>query len=326
MNLGSPSSTATKDVRSYLQEFLMDEFVIDYPVVFRWLLVNGIIAPFRAPKSAAAYKTVWTKDGSPLIVETEKLKEAIQLETRFPVYTMMRYGQPSPQKVFDEITMHHPSVEEVIIVPLYPHWTMSSYETAVVYARKVFEKNNYAFQLKFIPPFYKEHLYLNALAASIKPHLNNKEYDAIMFSYHGVPQRHMVKDEARRASNKASKDFPYPNINYQEQCIVTTQEVAKLLNIPSDKAITTFQSRLTSAGAQWILPYTAPTLEELPSKGVKKLLVVCPAFINDCLETLEEIAVEGKHIFEEAGGESFTYIPCINQHPDFVQAILKWTI
>ncbi len=324
MNLGSPDSTKVSDVAKYLSEFLMDEYVIDFPYIFRYLLVNGIITKVRAPKSAAAYKKVWTAEGSPLIVGTNQLKDAIKELTPYPVFAMMRYGNPSPQQVFDDITIKHPSVEEVIVLPLYPHWTMSSYETAVVYARKVFNKNNYGFKLRFISPFYNHPKYIQSLADSIRPHIENKDFDLILFSYHGIPERHIRKDAKRRGTSKASKDFVYPNIEYRDQCFETTRLTTAALGLAPDKTQTSFQSRLTSAGAEWIKPYTAPLLESLPKQQIKKIMVVCPAFINDCLETLEEIAMEGKEEFLDAGGESFEYIPCINNHPSFVKTVISW--
>lgn len=320
MNLGSPNSTEVKDVRNYLSEFLMDEYVIDYPFVPRYLLVNGIIKQFRAPKSAAAYKKVWLPEGSPLVVLTNKLRDAVQAKVPFPVFTMMRYGLPKPQEVFSKIQIQYPNIEEVVIIPLYPHWTMSSYETAVAYCRKIYDANNYLFKIKFVEPFFNHPKYIEALAASIQPYLNT-EYDKILFSYHGIPVRHLRKDAERRAK-KVSNDFTYPLINYQEQCIATTEATANKLGLDKTKYITTFQSRLSSAGKQWIQPFTAPTLEELPKNNCTKILIVCPAFINDCLETLEEIAMEGKDSFIENGGTSFTYIPCLNDDANFVDFII----
>lgn len=323
MNLGSPDSTAVPDVRKYLQEFLMDEFVIDYPYVFRYLLVNGIISRFRAPKSAEAYKKVWMKEGSPLIVLTNKLRDAVQEAVNYPVFSMMRYGSGSPQEVFDKIQTQYPSVEEVIVLPLYPHWTMSSFETAVVYSRRTYEANNYIFKLRFLNPFYNHPEYISALAESIKPHLAN-DFDKLLFSYHGLPERHMIKDDAKRVHPNRTKDFDFPEINYQKQCFETSRLVAEYLGLPESKYTTSFQSRLTAAGKEWIKPYTAPLIDALPAQGVKKLLVVCPAFINDCLETLEEIAMEAKHDFMENGGETFTYIPCLNDDKNLVDTIVKW--
>src|SRR5688572_17897097 len=186
MNLGSPDSTEVKDVKRYLDEFLMDGRVIDKPWLFRFLLVKGIITPFRAAKSAEAYKTIWTKEGSPLVVLTKQLQQALQNQTREFIEIAMRYGSLTPAKAFDALLKKEPGLEEVIAVPLYPHYAMSSYETAVEHAKQVHQKNKYPFALKFIKPFYNDPFYINALAENIKPYLN-QHHDHILFSYHGIP-------------------------------------------------------------------------------------------------------------------------------------------
>ncbi len=324
MNLGSPDSTSVADVRRYLNEFLMDKHVLDFPALFRFLLVKGVITPFRAPKSAEAYRRIWRKDGSPLIILTQQLGNAVQQKVKYPVTIAMRYGNPSPKAAFDELIKKHPGIKEVTVFPLYPHYTMSSYETAVAYSKNIHRKNKYPFSLKFVSPFYQRPEYLSALAERIRPFLAD-EYDKILFSYHGLPERHMRKDDVsiEKAKELRNGDFVMPPVNYQKQCFETSKAIAALLNIPEEKYETSFQSRLKQAGNEWIKPYTALRLEELPQEGVKKLLVVCPAFINDCLETLEEIEMEGRHSFLESGGESFTYIPCLNDHPDWVDALIK---
>lgn len=326
MNLGSPDSTEVKDVKRYLDEFLMDERVIDKPWLFRALLVKGIIVPFRAPKSAEAYKSIWTKEGSPLIILSKKLSDALNSEIDEPVTIAMRYGNPSPKAAFDELLRNDPDLEEVIAVPMYPHYAMSSYETAVEYAKEQHKKGGYKFKLTTIKPYYNNEEYLAALCDSIQPYLQN-EYDQILFSYHGVPERHIYKgDITGKHCLKVDNCCEIPSAAheycYRHQCLVTTKLVAERLSIPKDKWSMSFQSRL--GRDPWLQPYTAQRFEELPKEGVKKLLVVCPAFVSDCLETLEEIAEEGKEIFMHAGGESFEMIPCLNVHPLWVGAIAKW--
>jgi ferrochelatase len=325
MNLGSPDSPEVSDVRRYLNEFLMDKRVLDFPALPRFLLVRGIITPFRAPNSAKAYKKVWRPDGSPLVVLTKQLRDALQQKTDYPVRVAMRYGNPSPRQAFDELAGSNPALEEVLVFPLYPHYTMSSYETAVEYARQTHKRYNYPFKLRFISPFYNHPEYIRALAKSISPYLQ-KDYDKILFSYHGLPERHMRKDDLKieQAQRTPLTGYTLPAVNYQKQCHETTRLVMETLNIPPAKVETSFQSRLKQAGNEWIKPYTALRLEELPAEGIKKLLVVCPAFINDCLETLEEIAMEGKHAFEQAGGEQLTYIPCLNAQEEWVNTMAGW--
>lgn len=194
MNLGSPDSTSVKDVRKYLKEFLMDERVIDIPYLARFFLINGIIVPFRAPKSAEAYSTIWTKEGSPLVVLTKQLQQALQAKIDEPVAIAMRYGNPTPKAAFDELQKNNPDLEEVLAIPLYPHYAMSSFETAVESAKEVYNKNKYGFKLTFFPPFYNEPNYITALAENIRPYLQ-KEHDHILFSYHGIPGRHIRKSD-----------------------------------------------------------------------------------------------------------------------------------
>lgn len=326
MNLGSPDSTEVKDLRRYLNEFLMDERVIDYPFLFRLMLVRGIIVPFRAAKSAEAYKKIWTKEGSPLIVLTKELQKSLQQNVSEPVEVAMRYGNPSMAYAYDTLLKKDPDVEEVILVPMYPHYAMSSYETAVAYAKEIHRKRKYSFKITFIKPFYDEPDYINALAESIKPFLQ-QDFDHILFSYHGVPERHIFKGDITgqhclKVENCCAVDSPAHKQCYRHQCLKTTNLVAQKLNLSSEKFSYSFQSRL--GRAEWLKPYTAMRLEEMPKQEIKKLLVVCPAFVSDCLETLEEIAETGKENFLHAGGESFTMIPCLNVHPLWVKTIVTY--
>ena len=326
MNLGSPDSTKVSDVKKYLDEFLMDERVIDKPWLFRALLVKGIIVPFRAPKSAEAYRSIWTEEGSPLLVISRQLRDALQKEIEEPVTIAMRYGNPSPRAAFDELVKNNPDLEEVIAVPLYPHYAMSSYETAVEYAKEEHAKGKYGFRLNFIQPYYNHDAYIAALADSIAPHLEG-DWDHILFSYHGVPERHILKgDVTGRHCLKVENCCAVPSAAhefcYRHQCFATTQLVVEKLNLPVGKWSQSFQSRL--GRDPWLQPYTAARLEALPKEGIKKLVVVCPAFVSDCLETLEEIAVEGKEIFLHAGGTHFEMIPCLNVQPLWVRTLADW--
>ena len=325
MNLGSPDSTEVKDVRRYLNEFLMDERVIDTPFLLRLLLVKGIIVPFRAPKSAEAYRTIWTKEGSPLIVLTKQLQQALQSQVAEPVEIAMRYGNPSPKDAFDTLKRNYPELEEVLLLPLYPHYAMSSFETAAEYAKEIHKKNHYGFKLRVIDPFYDDEQYLHALEESIRPYLE-QDYDHILFSYHGIPERHVKKSDITKSHCLQSADCcqvasPAHAFCYRHQIITTTELVADRLQIPKGKYSFSFQSRL--GRDEWLKPYTALRLEEMPKEGIKKLVIVCPAFVSDCLETLEEIAIEGKESFLHSGGEQFTVIPCLNVQPEWVKAVLS---
>jgi ferrochelatase len=326
MNLGSPDSTEVKDVKRYLDEFLMDERVIDKPWLLRALLVKGIIVPFRAPNSAKAYKSIWTDKGSPLIVISKDQELALQKEIEEPVTIAMRYGNPSPVMAYDLLLQENPELEEILVVPMYPHYAMSSYETAVEYAKEQHKKKPYPFRLTFIKPFYNEENYVEALSESLRPHLD-KEYDQGLFSYHGIPERHIIKcdptgQHCLKVANCCEVPSPAHDFCYRHQCWVTTNLVADKLGIPQEKRGFSFQSRL--GRDPWLQPYTAVRLQELPKEGVKNVVVVCPAFVSDCLETLEEMGEEGREIFLHAGGESFELVPCLNVHPLWINAMAKW--
>lgn len=326
MNLGSPDSTETRDVHKYLMQFLMDGRVIDYPYLFRKILVGGIIVPFRAAKSAEAYKTIWTEEGSPLIVLTRQLQQALQQQVGEPVEIAMRYGSPSMDEGFSRLLERCPDLEEVLAIPLYPHYAMSSYETAVAHAREVHRKNKYSFRLDFVPPYYKEPHYLHALSENIRPYLE-QEYDHLLFSYHGVPGRHIKKSDPTGSHCLLSPDCctiasPAHATCYRHQCFTTTREVVARLGVPAAKYSISFQSRL---GKGWLEPFTDIRLEEMPKEGIKKLLIVCPSFVSDCLETLEEIDIRGRESFLGAGGETYTMIPCLNTHPLWVETLAGWT-
>jgi ferrochelatase len=325
MNLGSPDSTSVKDVRRYLNEFLMDEKVIDIPYLARLLLVKGIIVPFRAPKSAEAYRTIWTNNGSPLIVLTQQLQKELQQLVDEPVEIAMRYGNPTPAVAFEKLMERQPGLEEVIAIPLYPHYAMASYETAVDFAKEIHAKNNYPFKLSFIKPFFDEADYIKAMAENMKPYLN-EEYDHILFSYHGVPARHLVKTDptgchCMKVENCCEVKSEAHAFCYRHQCFVTTKLVTEALNIPKEKFSISFQSRL---GKGWLQPFTDIRLEEMPGEGIKKLVILCPAFVSDCLETLEEIEERGKESFMKAGGSSYKMISCLNTHPQWVEVLTKW--
>lgn len=326
MNLGSPDSTAVKDVKRYLDEFLMDERVIDKPWLLRLLLVKGIITPFRAAKSAEAYKTIWTKEGSPLIVLTEQLQQALQQQVSEPVEIAMRYGSLTPEKAFDALLKREPGLEEVIAVPLYPHYAMSSYETAVEHVKKTHKEKKYPFTLRFIKPFFDEPAYVNALAENIRPYLDQSS-DHILFSYHGIPSRHIHRNDPVALQKCLASDGACApgsagyDTCYKRQVFETTRLVMNQLNVPADRYSISFQSRL---GKGWLEPFTDIRLEQMPNEGIKKLLILCPAFVSDCLETLEEIEERGKEVFMKAGGESYKMIPCLNTHPLWVAALKNW--
>jgi ferrochelatase len=326
MNLGSPDSTKVSDVRKYLNEFLMDERVIDYPYLLRLLLVKGIIAPLRAPKSAEAYRSIWSDQGSPLIQISRQLTEAVQKQLPYPVEMAMRYGNPHPKAAFDRLLQREPGLKEVVLLPLYPHYAMSSYETAAEYAKEIHQKEKYPFSLKIIPPFYEESRYLAAMGSNLSPWLE-KPYDLVLFSFHGIPERHVKKSDITgshclKVNDCCHVSSPAHQFCYRHQCLTTMERVVELLNIPKEKARFSFQSRL--GRDPWLTPFTAELLKQLPSQGIKRLVILCPAFVSDCLETLEEIAEEGKEDFLHAGGEEFRLVPCLNTDPAWVNTVCDY--
>ena len=323
MNLGSPDSTSVGDVRKYLNEFLMDGRVIDQPYLLRALLVKGIITPFRAPKSAEAYHSIWTKDGSPLVYITRQTRDLLQQKIDTPIEVSMRYGAPSMRAAYDSLTAKHPDMEEVVLLPLYPHYAMSSYETAVAHARDVHKNGNYRFALRCVPAFYNDPVFINALADSIKPYLDGKSH--LLFSYHSIPERHIHKSDITgshclKNAGCCSTPSPAHKYCYRHQCYTTTQLVAQRLGLSEGQYSVSFQSKLGRSA--WLTPATTARMQQMPAEGIKDLLVVCPSFVSDCLETLEEVAIREKENFMAAGGQSYTFIPCMNTQEQWINAMV----
>ena len=314
VNLGSPDSTNVEDVRTYLREFLMDAKVFDQPWIIRKMIVELFILPKRPIQSAEAYKKIWTENGSPLIIYSEILQEKVQEQMDIPVGLAMRYKNPSIEFGIQEL--YDKGVRDILVVPLYPQYTMSTTETVADKVLEVQKKKFSDVNVQFIKAFYNHPDYVKVLGDSIKERLP-ENYDKLLFSYHGIPERHDKK------ALRSAKVSGLPIETYRNQCLETSRLVAEYLELPEDKYYTSFQSRL--GRDPWITPYTDETLENFPeNNGVKNLAVCTPAFVADCLETLEEISMEGKEEFLEAGGESFTYIPCLNDRQDWVDVLVKW--
>jgi ferrochelatase len=329
-NLGSPDSTAVPDVRRYLREFLGDERVLDVPAPLRWLLLEAIILPTRPKKTAHAYAKIWTEGGSPLLVTSEQVraKLAAAVGDALPVHAAMRYGNPSIPDTVAAIV--GAGVEEVLLFPQYPHYAMASWETVVVRIYEEFAAQAPGIRVSCVQPFYGAPDYIEMLYAVSAPFLATP-YDHILFSYHGIPERHLRKADSSRAHCLKVADCchtcsPAHATCYRAQCFRTTAELAKRAGLDPAKYSNSFQSRL--AGEPWLQPFTDYELARLPKAGVKRLLVICPSFLADCLETLEEISMAGKETFLEAGGEHFEKILCPNDHPAFIDflanRVQKW--
>lgn len=325
VNLGSPDSTDPKDVKRYLDEFLMDPRVIDVPYLLRSFIVRGIILNTRPKKSAEAYRKIWWEEGSPLIVISEKLQEKIQQKTTIPVALAMRYGSLTLKKGLQELVGQR--VDDVLVIPLYPQFAMATTETINVKVEELQQEFFPQIKITSLPAFYDKPEYIEVLSRSIKESLENVEYDHLLFSYHGVPERHIIKRDITKSHCKLDQSCcftpsPAHEFCYRHQCLKTTELVAKRLSLKPGTYSNSFQSRLGID--PWLKPPTDRTIERLGLEGVEKLAVVTPAFVSDCLETLEEIAMEGKEIFEEAGGKEFTTIPCLNDRDDFAEIITGW--
>ncbi|MGV0965336.1 ferrochelatase [Empedobacter falsenii] len=313
VNLGSPDSTNVEDVRTYLREFLMDKKVLDSPWIIRKTIVELFILPKRPEKSAEAYRKIWTKEGSPLIVYSKILRDMVQKQMDIPVVLAMRYKNPSIEAGLQEL--YDKGVRDILVVPLYPQYTMSSTETVADKVLEIQKKSYKDTKINFLKAFYNHPDYIKVLGDSIKENLP-EEYDKILFTYHGIPERHDNK------ALRAAKISKLPIETYRNQCFETTRLLTEYLQLPEDKYTTSFQSRL--GRDPWIKPYTDYVLEEFPEQGVKNLVVCSPAFVADCLETLEEISMEGQEEFLKAGGEHFTYIPCLNDRQEWVDTLVKW--
>lgn len=316
VNLGSPDSTKTSDVRKYLREFLSDDKVIDIWFV-RNIILHLFILPFRSPKSAKAYRKIWWNEGSPLIVLTERLQKKLQPKTTLPVEIGMRYGNPSIKAGLEKLKQQ--GCEDIFVIPLYPQYAMSTTETVIDKTKEVQEQYFTDLKITFLPPFYNDDEYITALASSIQEELP-KEFDKLLFSYHGIPERHIYKTDKTNTCEIGKCCFRDENPShatcYRHQCYKTTELVREKLGLSKKQVFQSFQSRL--GRDPWLQPYTDGTLEHFPEKDIKKIAIVAPAFVSDCLETLEELAMEGKEEFMEAGGEEFTYIPCLNDSDVFV--------
>lgn len=325
VNLGSPDSPTPKDVKPYLDEFLMDKYVIDVPYLLRALLVRGIILRKRPENSAEAYAKIWTEEGSPLLVFSQRMYEKVRKQVDVPVALAMRYGKPSILTGLQELA--NQGVDDVLLLPLYPQYAMASTKTIEVLAEELRAKHFPGMKLTNFPAFYNREDYLQNLSDSIAEGLRGFDYDHVLFSYHGIPERHIRKTDVTRSHCKIDGSCcvtpsPAHQFCYRHQCFETTRRVVEKLGLAPGTYSETFQSRL--AGDKWLEPYTDVEIDKMPAKGIRKLAVVTPAFVADCLETLEEIAMRAKEDFEAKGGTDFIAIPCLNDRDDWCATVAGW--
>jgi ferrochelatase len=320
VNLGSPASTDPVDVRRYLDQFLMDPYVIDVPLPIRAVIVKGLILPTRPAKSAEAYAKVWTEDGAPLIVNSERTRAALETAMGVPVGLAMRYGEPSIAAGVDALLSRTGMPRELVVVPMYPQYAMASSKTVEVAVAETLRERGVASRV--VPPFYGDTGYLDAMEALIRRHYPG-DAQHLLFSYHGIPKRHLRKTDPTHRHCLSSSDCcqtpsPAHATCYRHQAIETTERLAKRLGLGREEYSFAFQSRL---GGGWLQPFTDVVLQQFPKRGITRLAVVCPSFVADCLETLEEIDIRGRDSFITAGGKSFTYVPCLNDDPHWIEGL-----
>lgn len=325
VNLGSPDSPSVPDVRRYLNEFLMDGRVIDVAWPVRRLVV-GLILIKRPAESGHAYEKIWTKDGSPLVVTSKHVQAALQQRVKIPVELAMRYQNPSIE--FAVKNLAGKGATEVLLIPLFPHYAMSSYETAVVRVQEVAAKVAPGMKLTVQPPYYDHPDFVAALVASAADFLK-RDYDHLLFSYHGIPERHLHKSDPTgghclKVENCCEVASPAHATCYRAQCFATTRAFVKLAGVPEGKYSVSFQSRLGKD--PWLKPYTDYELVRLAQEGKKRMMVICPAFVSDCLETIEEIGMRGCEDFMAASGKEYTRIPCVNEHPLWIDALERMAL
>ena len=323
VNLGTPDSPAVPDVRKYLVEFLLDKRVIDIPVFQRNLLVRGIIAPFRAPKSAALYKKIWTDKGSPLLIYSKQLKIKLQnkLGDDFIVELAMRYQSPSIKNGLNKLREQNCS--RLIIIPLFPQYASASNGSVVDKVMEITKEWLAIPDIHFTGSFHNHPLFIKAFAEKGRKH-QPENYDHILFSFHGLPERQILKSVPQNnclAESCCDSLHEKNQLCYRAQCFDTARLIAAQLNIPKEKYTICFQSRLGKT--PWIKPYSDFVIDELAKKGVKKILAFSPAFVADCLETLYEIGVEYDEIFKSKGGEKITLVESLNDSDLFVDCLVE---
>lgn len=328
VNLGTPDSPSVKDVRKYLFEFLNDPRVIDIPVLARIILVNLIIVPFRAPKSAKIYQELWTNNGlpdgrkgSPILFYGKSVQEKLQqsLGSNYDVYLAMRYKNPSIDDVLKDVYKKY--YENIIVIPLFPQYASATTGSVIDKVMKIMSKWWAIPEVKFISQYYDNEGFINTIIERAKEYNINK-YDHILFSYHGLPVRQVdkvYKDGTLCESHNCETEINETNKHcYKAACYATTRLIAEKLNLPKEKYTVCFQSRLDK---KWLEPFADKMIVEQAKKGAKKLLVFSPAFVADCLETLIEIGVEYQKLFEEHGGEKVQLVESLNDHPMWIETL-----
>ena len=328
INLGTPDAPETPEVRRYLREFLSDPRVIDINPIGRWMLLNLFILPFRPAKSAEAYKKIWSAEGSPLLVHGKTLTAGVQKlldeksPGRFAVKLAMRYGKPSIPDTLD--AMLKLDLERLVVLPLFPQYSSAANGSALERVMEILAKSWNVPAMDSIESFYDAPGFINGFADVARPLLDAFAPDHVLFSYHGLPERQVKKSDPTGSHCLASETCcdsicPANRYCYRAHCVATTQALCKALALPDGKHSYSFQSRL--GRTPWIKPYTDLVLPELAQKGIKRLAVFSPAFVADCLETVEEIGMRAREQWLSLGGEELILIPSLNDHPTWVKGV-----
>ena len=321
INLGSPKELSKKSVRQYLRVFLSDDNVVDLPKFFQQFILRLFILPFRPKNTLEAYEKIWTKEGSPLIISTESIANKLTEKTGWNVEYAMRYEEPSIEKALHKFKKNE--INKIYVISLYPHNAMATTVTTELETRNVAMNVSNDFELIFTKPFFDNEEYINAMVNSIRPYVENKSYDKIIFSYHGIPKRQAKKTDETgehcfstsnccEIENDGSKDC------YRSHTRIASDLTAKKLGLKDDQWEIAYQSRI---GPGWLTPFTDKRLAKLPEEGKNNIAILCPSFISDCLETLEEIDIRGRETFLKAGGKNMTYIPCLNDSEDTINLL-----
>ena len=321
INLGSPKELSKKSVRQYLRVFLSDDNVVDLPKFLQQFILRLFILPFRPKNTLEAYEKIWTKEGSPLIISTESIANKLTEKTGWNVEYAMRYEEPSIEKALHKFKKNE--INKIYVISLYPHNAMATTVTTELETRNVAMNVSNDFELIFTKPFFDNEEYINAMVNSIRPYVENKSYDKIIFSYHGIPKRQAKKTDETgehcfstsnccEIENDGSKDC------YRSHTRIASDLTAKKLGLKDDQWEIAYQSRI---GPGWLTPFTDKRLAKLPEEGKNNIAILCPSFISDCLETLEEIDIRGRETFLKAGGKKMTYIPCLNDSEDTINLL-----
>ena len=305
-NLGTPDAPTPEAVKRYLRQFLSDPRVVDTSPALWWPLLRGVILPLRAPRVAKLYQSIWMEDGSPLMVYSKAQQQALaQRLPDTPVALGMSYGSPSLESAVDELLAS--GVEHMVVLPLYPQYSCSTVAAVWDELARILARKRGIPSVSFIRDYADDSSYIDALAKSARDSFaQHGEPDLMLLSYHGIPQRYADEGD-----------------DYPQRCRDTTRELVSALGLPPEKVMMTFQSRF--GREPWLTPYTDETLKMLAEKGTRHIQVMCPGFAADCLETLEEIAVQNREIFLEAGGKQYEYIPALNATPEHIEMMVKLT-